>query len=119
MNFRLSSGGETVYFKNPDGSRVLDVARFGGQENGIASGRWPDGANDWYRSGGQDPWDQQRRRPGFPNLVINELMYNPLSGDDDDQYVEIYNRGAAATLTSAGWDPERWHLRSIFPAIPF
>ena len=60
MNFRLDSVGETIYFKNPDASRYLDAVAFGGQENGVATGRWPDGANDWYRLSAKTPGTQQR-----------------------------------------------------------
>jgi hypothetical protein len=27
--------------------------------------------------------------------VINEIMYNPISGDDDDEFIELYNRGSS------------------------
>src|SRR5581483_4129734 len=40
MNFALNAAGEAIYFKNPDQSRVLDAVVFGGQENGVATGRW-------------------------------------------------------------------------------
>jgi regulation of enolase protein 1 (concanavalin A-like superfamily) len=101
MNFRLNDAGETIYFENPDQSRVLDAVHFGGQENGVATGRWPDGANDFYRL--------TALTPGAPNsairptdVVINELMYNPISGNDDDQYVELYNR-STNSVDLGGW----------------
>ena len=48
MNFALSALGETIYFINPDQPRVLDAVQFGGQENGVATGRWPDGADQFF-----------------------------------------------------------------------
>jgi len=30
-------------------------------------------------------------------------MYNPISGNTDDEYVEIYNR-TASTISLAGWE---------------
>ena len=35
-------------------------------------------------------------------MVINELMYDPISGNDDDQYIELYNRSTNA-INLAGW----------------
>jgi hypothetical protein len=34
--------------------------------------------------------------------VINEIMYAPISLNDDDQFVELYNRGTSA-VNLAGW----------------
>ena len=80
MNFALNAMGESIYFLKPDRSRVLDAVQFGAQQNGVASGRWPDGANDFYRL--------KAKTPGAPNaailasdVVINELMYDPISGN--------------------------------------
>jgi len=99
MNFRLDAVGETIYFKNPDASRYLDAVAFGGQENGVATGRWPDGANDWYRLSVKTPGTNNA--PVLQSdIVINELMYDPISGNDDDQYFELYNR--STNLVSLG-----------------
>jgi hypothetical protein len=101
MNFRLNAAGETIYLKNPDQSRYLDAVAFGGQENGVATGRWPDGADEFYRL--------SAKTPGNPNgsirqsdIVINELMYDPISSNDDDQYIELYNR-SANPVDLGGW----------------
>ncbi|MGO8929000.1 MAG: lamin tail domain-containing protein [Limisphaerales bacterium] len=101
MNFRLNAAGDTIYFKNPDASRYLDAVAFGGQEDGVATGRWPDGANDWYRLAAQTPGTNNApiRRS---DIVLNELMYDPISGNDDDQYVELYNR-STNTVNLGGW----------------
>jgi hypothetical protein len=101
MNFRLDSVGEAIYFKNPDASRYLDAVAFGGQENGVATGRWPDGANDWYRLSAKTP-GTNNAPIRQSDIVINELMYDPISGNDDDQYVELYNR-STNTVNLGGW----------------
>jgi hypothetical protein len=95
MNFKLSAIGETIYFKNAAQSRILDCVRFAGQQNGVATGRYSDGGDQFYRLAA--------KTPGGPNapikvsdVIINEIMHSPVSINDDDQYVELYNRSANA-----------------------
>jgi hypothetical protein len=101
FNFMLNGAGETLYFIKPDGSRILDAVPFGAQADGVSYGRWPDGANDFYAF--------TSRTPGTNNsailigdIVLNELMYDPISGNDDDQYIELYNKGTNS-VNLAGW----------------
>ena len=101
LGFRLSAAGEAIYLVNSNATRVLDAVRYHDQENGVASGRSPDGAATIRRLA--------RPTPGAANapwrvedIVINELMYAPLSGDSNDEYVELYNRGTN-TVDLAGW----------------
>ncbi len=101
LNFALNAAGETIFLKNPDSSRVLDAVEFGAQEEGVSSGRWPDGAAEFYRLAAKTA-GTNNSAIRISNVVINELMYHPISDDDDDQYVEIYNRGAQA-VNLAGW----------------
>ncbi len=101
MNFRLSAGGETIYFKNAAQTRVLDAVRFAGQENGVATGRYPDGGDQFYRLTAKTP-GATNAPIRVSDIVINEIMYDPISLNDDDQYVELYNRGSNA-VNLAGW----------------
>jgi hypothetical protein len=101
LGFNLNPAGDTIYFIKPDGSRVLDAMQFEGQADGVSFGRWPDGANDCY--------PLQSLTAGTNNspiligdIVINELMYDPISGNDDDQYIELYNQGTN-TVSLANW----------------
>ena len=64
LGFALSADGETIYFKNAARTRVLDAVRFEGQENGVATGRWPDGGGAVLPAGGANARHEQRRRPG-------------------------------------------------------
>jgi len=101
MNFALDAVGETIYFRSPDQSQMLDAVRFVSQENGVATGRWPDGGDPFYRLTAKTP-GAANAPIRISDIVINELMYHPISGDDDDQYVELYNSGAAP-VNLGGW----------------
>ncbi|MBN9689793.1 MAG: lamin tail domain-containing protein [Verrucomicrobia bacterium] len=102
LGFRLSAAGESLFLVNPAGTRVIDAIRFGGQENGVSSGRQPDGASEIRRL--------SQPTPGVANatwrphdIVINELMYHPISESDDDEYVELFNR-SSATVDLGDWE---------------
>jgi len=40
--------------------------------------------------------------PATPAVVINELMYHPLSDEDDEEYIELYNAGTT-DVNLTGW----------------
>jgi hypothetical protein len=101
MGFALSAAGETVYLKNPADTRVIDVARFGAQQNGVSYGRFPNGGPEWYRLATKTP-GAANDAIRLSQVVINEIMYAPISGDADDQYVELYNSGTTGVDLS-GW----------------
>jgi hypothetical protein len=101
FGFTLNGAGETLYFIKPDGSRILDAVQFGAQANGVSYGRWPDGANDFYAFTTNTPGTNNSAIL-IGDIVINELMYDPISGNDDDQYIELYNKGTN-TVSLSGW----------------
>ena len=101
FGFTLNGAGETLYFIKPDGSRILDAVQFGAQANGVSYGRWPDGANDFYAFTTNTP-GTNNSAIWIGDIVINELMYKPISGNDNDQYIELYNKGTN-TINLAGW----------------
>ena len=101
LGFGLSSSGETIYFINPAGTRVLDAVRFGPQAQGISTGRQPDGAAEFRALAAPTPGSNNADRL-FQPIVINEILYKPVTQDDNDQYVELYNQGQAAVDLS-GW----------------
>ncbi len=101
LGFALSAEGETVYLVNPDDTRVIDALRIGGQANGISFGRTPDGAPVFSELSGRSLGTNNP--PALArNVVINELMYHPISGDGNDEYVELHNRGAQP-VALGGW----------------
>jgi hypothetical protein len=101
LGFGLSSSGETVYFVNPDNTRVIEAVRFGATANGVSIGRSPDGAPDFQELAVLTP-GVANSRPMQRDVVINEIMFNPVSKLREDQFVELHNRGPAAVDVS-GW----------------
>ncbi len=100
LGFAPNPAGGLLLFRAPDGA-VLDAVSYEPQGLGISFGRWPDGSSDFYPLAAPTP--------GAPNgairigeIVINEIMYRPISGNDDDQYVELYNQGTNV-VDLAGW----------------
>ena len=93
LGFRLAAEGQTVFLVNSNQNRAIDAIRFGPQTNGVSIGRFPDGAPDFRELSAKTP-GTANSRPLLRDMVINEIMYDPISGDSDDEYVELYNRGS-------------------------
>ncbi|MCX8157827.1 MAG: lamin tail domain-containing protein, partial [Verrucomicrobiae bacterium] len=100
LGFALKGGGGTLFFRHPDG-RVLDAVRYPPQATEVAYGRYPDGAPEWQELIAQTPGSANAPIL-IRDVVINEIMYAPISGLEDDEYVELYNRGTN-TLNLGGW----------------
>ena len=101
LGFRLGAAGETVWLVDSSGNRVLDVIRFGAQENGVAFGRCPDGSADWRRLESLTPGARNAARRLEP-VVLNELMYHPITEDDAEEFVELHNR-SDRPVDLSGW----------------
>jgi len=101
LGFGLKAEGGRIYLVNASQTRVIDAVEYESQGNGISLGRFPDGATSFY------PLKAATRGaansgPLLGDIVINEIMYNPISGLSDDEYVELYNKGSNAVDVS-GW----------------
>jgi hypothetical protein len=94
LGFALSSSGEQIVLVNSNATRVIDAVAFDGQENGVSTGRYPDGAPSFRRLSAVTAGNTNAPPLASP-VVINEIMYNPISGDGDDEFIEIYNRSGA------------------------
>ena len=101
LGFSLSSHGDDIVLRNPRNTRVLDAITFPAQANGVASGRFPDGAPTIHEL--QQPTSGTNNAPlRIADIVINEIMYSPISGNDADEYIELFNRGTQ-TVSLANW----------------
>ncbi|HUR46725.1 MAG TPA: lamin tail domain-containing protein, partial [Candidatus Saccharimonadales bacterium] len=101
LGFRLSASGETILFRQPGGGKVIDSVLFKAQENGVSTGRFPDGAPSFTRLLSTTPGTNNTTFR-IPDIAINEIMFDPISGDSDDEFVELYNRTSTAT-NIGGW----------------
>lgn len=101
LGFSLDSSGESIYFKNVTGTRVIDAFKFKGQENGVSVGRYPDGGDEFHRMAGLTLGSANGDRR-IDDVVINEIMYDPISGVNDDEFIELYNQGPS-TVDLSGW----------------
>ncbi|MBI2948881.1 MAG: lamin tail domain-containing protein [Verrucomicrobia bacterium] len=101
LGFALNPTGGTVYLKNADQSRIIDAVRYGGQAVGVALGRSPNGASTHRELARPSP-GAANSAPLIRDIVINEIMYAPISGRAEDEYVELYNKGTRA-VDLGGW----------------
>ncbi len=101
LGFSLSMQGDDVYFINTNANRVVDAVRFPSQTNGVSTGRFPDGG-DRFRVLSSTTPGASNAPPAEREIVINEIMYNPISGDSADEYIEIHNCGAG-TVDLSYW----------------
>jgi hypothetical protein len=101
LGFALDSQGEAIYWMSSGRNRILDAVRYGAQAMGVASGRYPDGVTALS--------ELAVPTPGEPNaplrvreIVINEIMYHPISREADDEYIELYNQ-STKEVPVGGW----------------
>jgi hypothetical protein len=100
LGFNLNAAGESLFLRRPDG-RILDAIKFGPQENGVSLGRYPNGSDGWIRLDTVTA-GASNSPPRLSPVGFNEIMFNPISGEDDDQYLELYNPGTHP-VSLAGW----------------
>ena len=101
LGFSLRSKGEWIALLAPESGRVVDALRFSGQANGVSIGRFPDGARQWSPLTSFTP-GQANAPPAVPEVVINELMYHPLSNAEEGEYIELHNP-TTRSVNLSGW----------------
>jgi hypothetical protein len=101
--FALSENGETVCLSS--GLRgvltgYIKMQDFGASQTGVSFGRYltSTGLYDFVAMDHNTP-DSNNAYPKVGPVVINEIMYNPPTGNQKEEYIELYNiTGAAVTL---------------------
>jgi hypothetical protein len=100
LGFSFSASGGRIFLVNRFGTRVIDAIEFEAQANHISSGRFPDGAPAIQQFLTRTP-GTSNTPPAIHEIVINEIMYNPISGNGDDEFVELHNRATYPIDVSA------------------
>jgi hypothetical protein len=89
-----SSAGDDVWLLEADAAGKLlnfvDHIEFGAAATGESFGRWPNGAGGLYPMATRT-LGTANSGPRIGPVIISELMYNPPSGDDDLEFVELSN----------------------------
>lgn len=80
-----------IALSEPGAGTILDAVAVSGTRKGRSEGRWPDGAAAWRPLPRPTP-AAANPRPDTPELVLNEIHYNPPVGAPDE-FVEIHNPG--------------------------
>jgi len=116
--FGLDKAGEWAilsWLPGAGNDRVLDAVPFGGQDNGVSLGRYPDGGA-WQRC---DPTRDATNRPAAAGVVLDEVMFHPPddppgTGNTADEYLVLRNTGAASValwVDAAGGVLGTWRIR--------
>ncbi len=112
--FALSEFGETVYLTSSDGSVLTGYREqedFGASENGVSFGRHLKSTLTYnFVAMSSTSFGSGNESPAVGPIVINEIMYSPASGGQNEEYIELRNiTGSAVNLyedvngTNVGW----------------
>ncbi len=80
LNFKLSSGGESIVVTEADGQTIIDEYTYGPQTTDISMGRVPDGGNEWQTFENPTPGSSNTGQPPAPTPVpptIENVQISP------------------------------------------
>ncbi len=95
LGFGLSMAGGRIVLVSSNQAAVVNGVKYPAQENAVSCGRYPDGMPDFQPLSART-LGGSNAPPLESDIVINEIMYHPIGGYDDEQYIELYNRGESA-----------------------
>jgi len=125
--FALSENGETLYLHSgADGllTGYSNQEKFNASETGVAFGRYQKSTGTFnFVAMSQNTPGSANAYPKVGPVVISEIMYNPVSGNQDEEYIELLNI-SDSVVTLAEYDNEQlidvpWRLADDSNGISF
>ncbi|MBI4586548.1 MAG: lamin tail domain-containing protein [Planctomycetes bacterium] len=101
----------SIALTNPAGLRVVDAVIFKPEVDQKSEARFPDGARSFAAAADPTP-GAENAATVIKEVVFNEIMYHPMSRDDNYEYIELYNRGPASV------DLSDWKVEGVGLTFP-
>ena len=102
--FALSENGETLYLHSgQDGALTgySDQENFDASETGVAFGRYQKSTGTYnFVAMSQNTPGSANEYPKVGPVVVSEIMYNPVSGNQDEEYIELVNISDSVVVLS-------------------
>ncbi|MBL7153244.1 MAG: lamin tail domain-containing protein, partial [Phycisphaerae bacterium] len=125
--FALSENGDEVYLSSAESGILMgyrEAEDFGASPTGVSFGRYFKTSTGNYNFVLMD-----HETPGWANaypkvgpIVISEIMYNPISADQRQEYIELHNFGSTAVTLYDSNEGEPWMftdgIEYVFPDYP-
>jgi len=114
--FGLNNGGDTVYLTAPDSTTEIDNHTYTASADDVSEGRWPDGSQVWVQL---DPPTPNATNGFPPDVVINEVLYDPDGTEIEGEWIEVYNK-ETTSINMSQWELEDQDGNVyIFPDLMF
>jgi hypothetical protein len=125
--FALSENGDQVYLSSAEGGVLTgyqELEDFDASETGVAFGRYYKGSTDNYNfvAMSENTPGAANAYPKVGPIVINEIMYNPGSGNQNEEYIELHNITPEPVTLYRYDKSEPWRftdgIEFVFPSDP-
>lgn len=101
LGYLLEKEGGSLFVVNSNGTRVVAALKYGAQANSVPVGRYPDGTDGFHNLISMTS-NAPNSGLKIDDIVINEIMYHPITGLEMDEYIELYNKGTG-TIDLSYW----------------